>query len=48
MQISNQKNPRVKINNHHILYPLRLGSPFPNNDYTLRPKVDLGPNLEKS
>ena len=29
---------------HHILYPLQLGPPFPNNTRTLRPKVNLEPN----
>ena len=29
---------------HHILYPLRLGLPFPNDVRTLRPKASLEPN----
>ena len=33
---------------HLILYPLQLRPPFPNDNITLRPKVDLGPNLVKS
>ena len=27
-----------------ILYPLRLGPPFPNDAEILRPKIGLGPN----
>ena len=29
---------------HRILYPLRLGPPFPNNARTLRPNGSLEPN----
>ena len=32
---------------HHILYPLQLGSPFPNDVIILKSKVDLGPNQMK-
>ena len=32
---------------HLILYHLRLGPPFRNDNITLRSKVDLGPNLVK-
>ena len=31
-----------------ILYTLQLRPLFPNNDITLRPKVDIGPNIVKS
>ena len=37
-------NPKKGIYKHHILYPLQLGSSFPNDGKILRPKVGLGPN----
>ena len=38
----------VTHSKHLILYPLRLKPLFPNDNITLRPKVDLWPNLIKS
>ena len=32
---------------HHILYPILLRPPFPNDSSTLKPKVGLGPNQMK-
>ena len=33
---------------HLILYSLRFGPPLPNEDSTLRPRVEIWPNLVKS
>ena len=40
-------NQKRGISRHRILYPLRLGSSFPNDGSTLKPKVGLGPNQLK-
>ena len=43
-------NQKRGICRHHILYPLQLGLPFPNDIEIIRLKVGLGPNyflLEK-
>ena len=37
-------NKKISICRHCILYPLRLGPPFPNDAKILRTKFDLGPN----
>ena len=40
-KLMNQKRDICRC---YILYPLRLGPPFPNDAKILRPKVGLGPN----
>ena len=40
-KLMNQKRDVCRC---YILYPLRLGPPFPNDAKILRPKVGLGPN----
>ena len=37
-------NQKKGIYRHRILYPLRLGPPFPHDAQTLRPKVSIKPN----
>ena len=39
VELTNQKRG---ICRHRILYPLRLGPPFPNDGKILKPKVGLG------
>ena len=41
MKLTNQKKG---IYRYCILYPLRLGPPFPNDGKILKPKVGLGPD----
>ena len=41
VKLTNQKRGIYK---HRILYPLRLGPPFPNDAQTIRPKANLEPN----
>ena len=43
-ELTNQKKGIYK---HHILYPLQLGPPFPNNVRILKPKIGLGPKNMK-
>ena len=40
-KLTNQKRGIFK---YHILYPLQLGPPFPNDARTLRPEASLEPN----
>ena len=42
--ISEAHESKEGICRYHILYPLWLGSPFPNDAQTLRPKNSLEPN----
>ena len=42
--LSKLMNQKRDICRCYILYPLRLGPPFPNDAKILRPKVGLGPN----
>ena len=41
VKLTNQKKG---IYRYCILYPLRLGPPFPNDGKILKPKVGLGPD----
>ena len=43
--LANLTNQKRGICRHCILYPLRLGPPFPNDARNLRPKASLEPNL---